>query len=390
MALLGEKDNHILRKQEWRLLSGSGATTSLTQESQSLMPSEYTHDTFLVKSFFSETEKYYLVLITNLKQCWCEKLKIEDIRQRSKLSLFVSFDFGLANVQWEFKLSPMLASTGLHGQDPEANLSDDDLFSHVTQKNTKGKSGPKRGRLFLEDSDAEGQDGEDKPEDGEHERNITDVLHGLQGSSDIGAIGMSVMYDHLLLPLISLTNAYRKQIKALEVVIKSKENEVMEALEMLEQNGINYHNRRKATERYDKSWTESKIQEHIEQLVRPQLVGPSELFSDKKIAALCSIITKNAAHQELGPGLPLDNGTLSQGSTSQGSSRRSGGANNASLTLQRDFATIPVSSDTRGADHTSGKTSKQMEELERRRLLQEQLDKEKAAKEKSRKKKKLF
>ncbi|KAG0266580.1 hypothetical protein BG011_001769 [Mortierella polycephala] len=291
-------NNDILRKQEWRLLFGSDTTTSLTQASQSLLPSEYKHDTFLVKSFFSETEKYYLVLITNLKQCWCEKLEIEDIRQRSKLSLFVSFDFGLASVQWEFKLSPMLASTGLHGQDPEINLSDDDdgLFSLATRKNTKGKSVSKRGRLFLEDSDAEGQDGGGKTVDEEHERDITDVLHGFQDSSNTGVAGMSVMYDHLLLPLISLANAYRKQTKALEVVIKSKESEVMEALEMLEQNGINYHNRRKATERYDKSWTESKIQE----------------------------------------------------------------------------------------------TSKQIEELERRRLLQEQLDKEKAAKEKSRKKKRLF
>jgi len=71
---------------------------------------------------------------------------------------------------------------------------------------------------------------------------------------------MSIMFDHMILPLITINNAYHKQIKNLEAIIKSKENEVVEALEMLEQSGIGYHNRRKATEKYDKSRAEAKLQ----------------------------------------------------------------------------------------------------------------------------------
>ena len=96
MTCLSKKDNHILLSQEWRLLFGTGTTTqggtttepisgSLPSDDGPTVPPAYRQDTFLVKSYFSESDMYYLVLVTNLKQCWCEKLTIEEIRQRSKV-----------------------------------------------------------------------------------------------------------------------------------------------------------------------------------------------------------------------------------------------------------------------------------------------------------------
>lgn len=217
----------------------------------------------------------------------------------------------MANVQWEFKLSPMIQATGTrhhHGQSSssEAELSDNDaegnasLFPRgLSQLISSPKA--KRTRKFLEDSDEEGEEG-----NGEGSSNSQGTQQGVTGShggnsnnsSGLSkADGMSMMFDHLILPLISLTNAYRKQVRGLEVVIKSKENEVVEALEMLEQSGVGYHNRRKATERYDKLRSETRLQENIEQLIRPQMFGPKELFSDKLVPVLCSIVSKNAAGQ---------------------------------------------------------------------------------------------
>lgn len=68
------------------------------------------------------------------------------------------------------------------------------------------------------------------------------------------------MFDHVILPLISLANVYRKQVKTQESVIKAKENEVYEALEILELSGINHRNRRRATEPYHKGAAETKVQ----------------------------------------------------------------------------------------------------------------------------------
>jgi len=97
MTRLSKQDNDTLRKQEWRMLfntqhvaaiAGSSASASaaasmgLPQEGHF---SEHGQDTFLVKTFFSESEMYYLILLTNLKQCWYEKLEIEDIRERSQV-----------------------------------------------------------------------------------------------------------------------------------------------------------------------------------------------------------------------------------------------------------------------------------------------------------------
>ncbi|KAF8928135.1 hypothetical protein BGZ58_009866 [Dissophora ornata] len=401
MTPLSRKDNDLLRNQEWRLLFGlassaahapstsaHGSGASLPSEGQ--LPATYAQDTFLVKSVFSETEKYYLILVTNLKQCWYEKLEIEDIRQRSKkiksfayeedsqlealllslsaifattehhdtasaastfakriieihddkLPLFVEFDFGLATAHWEFKLSPMIQATLSSHKSPsssELELSDNDepLLRRTSSKSKrKADATTNRIRNFLEDSDV---DDEDIDGDDDHGNNATGKRAG-------GVDGMSVMFDHLLLPLISLTNAYRKQVKSLEAVIKSKENEVVEALEMLEQSGVAYHNRRKATERYDKAHAEARLQEGIEQLIRPRLVGPKELFSEKNIPVLCSVVSRNAADQDATlPSLTDKEGVLSQGASSSSqtapgllSSKRTGagsGADGATISL---------------------------------------------------------
>ncbi|KAF9147675.1 hypothetical protein BG015_010654 [Linnemannia schmuckeri] len=379
MARLTRKDNDTLRKQEWRLLfvpgsgisSASSAAAAAAAQGSSAsqphsqtgiaVPEDYAQDTFLVKAFFSETEKYYVVMLTNLKQTWYEKLELYAIRERSKLIrsfayeedaqmealllslstvfttahdfpaasktsatpskqilqgrhgklyMIVGFEFGLATMYWKFKLSPMIASASDVSRSlalkTAATFSQSPLFPTnlsqlIDDVNDGGGSGSglgaktgangnnKRGRrTFLEDSEDEyddNQPGEFAPE-GDYE------LDEDQRNAD----GVSVLFDHLVLPLISLNNAYRKQTRTLEAVIKNKESEVVEALELLEQHGIGYHNRRRATERFDKTRMDTKLQGAI----------------------------------------------------------------------------------------------KEAEELERRRVLQEQLDKEKAEKERSRKKKKLF
>ncbi|KAF9287871.1 hypothetical protein BGZ68_001149 [Mortierella alpina] len=437
MTQLSKQDNDTLRKQEWRLLFGaqavaiSGSSTS-SAASMSLLedalPSEHAQDTFLVKTFFSETEKYYLILLTNLKQCWYEKLEIEDIRERSqsiksfayeedsqleallvslsaiftvqqdtttttpldpgtkrhleqhgeKLSLVVGFIYGIASVQWEFKLSPLLATSG-----NRHILLDDREHNHSSSlkrksKKTKDQGTEQRLRNFLEDSDLEDDDDDQPPQQPQEHAQVD---------------GMSVLYDHLVLPLISLTNAYRRQAKSLETVIKAKENEVFEALEMLEQSGTGYHNRRRATERYDKARTETKLQEDLEKQIRPQISGPRELFSDRKVSAFCSIVAKNAAEKDpslasLGEiGNSQDQSMASQSSVPRTNARAGGVAESSStLTVPRpEGDNAPT-----GGEGLGTKPSKRSEELERRRLLQERLDREKIEKERAPKKKKLF
>ncbi|KAG0007387.1 hypothetical protein BGZ80_004717, partial [Entomortierella chlamydospora] len=86
MTRLNRKDNDLLRNQEWQLLFKPGPNNTSSSSSEiPPLPSRFAQDTFLVKSVFSESnEKYYLILVTNLKQFWYEKLQIEDIRERSK------------------------------------------------------------------------------------------------------------------------------------------------------------------------------------------------------------------------------------------------------------------------------------------------------------------
>ncbi|KAF9928569.1 hypothetical protein FBU30_002307 [Linnemannia zychae] len=351
MTRFTKNDNDILRKQPWRLLFTPGSITTSDSSStpstashephlqaSNTVPEEYAQDTFLIKAFFSESEKYYIVMVTNLKQTWYEKLEIDLIRERSKLirsfayeedaqlealllslstvitgtdssvssvSKQASFEFGLATMSWKFKLSPMIISTSNISSSlvrkTAATYSQSSLFppnlSQLIDDVNAGDSGlgldtngnRKRGRrTFLEDSEDEYDDNDEQvfaPDDD------VELEYG-QRNAD----GVSTLYDHLILPLIALNNAYRKQTRTLEAVIKNKESEVVETLELLEQHGIGYNNRRRATEKFDKAKIDTKLQE----------------------------------------------------------------------------------------------AQKEAEELERRRTLQEQLDKEKAEKEKSRKKKKLF
>ncbi|KAF9358223.1 hypothetical protein BGX26_002227 [Mortierella sp. AD094] len=466
MTRLNRIDNGLLRNQEWRLLFRPGPNNTSSSSSEiPPLPTKFAQDTFLVKSFFSESnEKYYLILVTNLKQFWYEKLQIEDIRERSKkiksfayeedsqlealllslssiftsgsdsssalaspaprwieknkekLALIVEFKFGLANVQWEFNLSPMLEATGISHHNhfsnsvlSKPNLLNEELSLQSIMPDWTQPTG-KRARYLLEDSDDDGdiedvdqdgigsdnQDGSDGDDnDNDDEDNIGYRSNKKRKKVD----GMSVMFDHLILPLISLTNAYHNQIRGLEAVVKSKENEVVEALEMLEQSGVGYSNRRKATERYDKARAEAKLQKDIELLTRPHLFGPKELFSDKNVPGLLSIVSKNAANRDT-PLSSFERSTISsqgvsslsqnaRGISSSQSARRSGDVGTMSQP-----ATAGLAGDSENAaastDGSSAKAAKEAEELERRRVLQEQLDKEKAEKEKSRKKKKLF
>ncbi|KAG0318523.1 hypothetical protein BGZ99_005620 [Dissophora globulifera] len=431
MQPLSRKDNDLLRNQEWRPLfdptsspSNKQTLTSahpnnlLSFPSEDQLPAVYAQDMFLVKSYFSESDKYYLLLVTNLKQCWWEKLEIEDIRERSKRIRSFAYEEDSQLEALLLSLSSIFSSTD-HHTDPSAApafdqrriekhngkllspTSDSDdpatdkaLLSnrHTSaskRKNTHGENS--RLRNFLEDSDNE---------DEQDPAAAADEMDDESRRSKMKVDGMSVMYEHLLLPLISLTNAYRKQIKGWEGTIKAKEHEVIEALEMLEQSGVGYHNRRKATERYDKAQAEARLQKDIEQSLRPQVSEPKELFSDTKVLALCSIVSRNADDQGMSPNFTPPSSLNSEVRSSQDPSSsqtvrdqssslsvRRGGADGTSASFPTDSAA--------GAEVTEhgpsgNKAAKQAEELGRRRVLQEQLDKEKADKERARKKKKLF
>jgi hypothetical protein len=199
--------------------------------------------------------------------------------------MIVGFEFGLATMFWKFKLSPMIASTANVSRSLAlkttatccqlplfaTNLSEliDDVGAGSgsgsdTRASTNGNR--KRGRrTFLEDSEDEYDDNEAR----EFAPDAEDELEDDQKNAD----GVSILFDHLILPLIALNNAYRKQTRTLEAVIKNKESEVVETLELLEQHGIGYHNRRRATEKFDKARVDTKLQEVTTRLVLLQVVS---------------------------------------------------------------------------------------------------------------------
>ncbi|KAF9213822.1 hypothetical protein BGZ59_004787 [Podila verticillata] len=420
MDRLTKQDNDALREHEWRLLFEEAANI---QDGD--VPEDFAQDTFMVKTQFTESsaDKEYLILLTNLKQLWVEKLDMEQIRRRSKkiksfdyeddsqieallqslsaifsteklasasnskprvevrddnkLSLFVVFDFGLASVQWEFKLMPMLSASSA----PAISLTEVTRESALTSIRKKNlESTRKRGRttMVLENSDDE-----------EYDDGNSNTLDLEDGQEDVEYVdGMSVFYDHLMLPLISIVNVYRHQVKSQESVIKAKENEVFEALELMEQSGVNHRNRRRVTEPYVNADADAKLQSNLERQRKPQ-AGPRELFSDKKIPMLCSIVTKNARPKHISSGTfsasQLDQNSLSQYpsstpiSISSGSAsgpRHGNGATSSLLHVEQE--SVPKGS------------SKAEEELERRRQLEEKLEKEKEILVKKGKKKKLF
>ncbi|KAG0093238.1 hypothetical protein BGZ93_003312 [Podila epicladia] len=421
MDQLTKQDNDALREQEWRLLFEEAANIR-----DGDVPENFSEDTIMVKALFIESsaDKEYLILLTNMKQLWMEKLDMHQIRRRSKkirsfdyeddsqlealllslsaifstdkqtsasnskrriearednkLSLFVSFDFGLASVQWEFKLMPMLSVASAPAISLAAATQENALagirqiFSESTRKRGRTK-------VVLENSDDEEYD-----EGLIHNNNTLDLEDSQEDVEYVD--GMSVLYDHLILPLVSIVNVYRHQIKSQESVIRAKENEVFEALELMAQSGINHQNRRRVTEPYVKADADAKLQSNLELLRKPQS-GPRELFSDKTIPRLCSIVTKNARPKDIPSGTfassQLDQNSLSQYpsnipltiSSSSSSGARHGDA--MSTVPQVEQENVP-------------KTSLKAEELERRRQLEDKLEKEKEDLVKKPKKKKLF
>lgn len=87
MDRLTKQDNDALREQEWRLLFEDAANIQ-----DGVMPENFSQDTFMVKTLFTESsaDKEYLILLTNLKQLWVEKLDMEQIRRRSKVKTKLS------------------------------------------------------------------------------------------------------------------------------------------------------------------------------------------------------------------------------------------------------------------------------------------------------------
>ncbi|KAG0359032.1 hypothetical protein BG005_001473 [Podila minutissima] len=421
MDQLTKQDNDALREQEWRLLFEEAANI---QDGD--VPEIFSQDTIMVKTLFMESsaDKEYLILLTNMKQLWVEKLDTEQIRRRSKnirsfdyeddsqlealllslsaifsndkqtsastskrriearednkLSLFVGFDFGLASVQWEFKLMPMLSAASA----PAISLIEATQETALTGiRKIFTESTRKRGRtkVVLENSDDEEYD-----EGLLHSNNTLDLEDGQEDVEYVD--GMSVLYDHLILPLISIVNVYRHQVKSQETVIRAKENEVFEALELMAQSGINHRNRRRVTEPYVKADADAKLLSNLERLHKPQS-GPRELFSDKTIPKLCSIVTKNARSKDIPSGTfaasQLDQNLLSQYPSS------------IPLTISSSSSSGPrhgdaVSSVTQVEQENVPKASLRAEELERRRQLEDKLEKEKEDLVKKPKKKKLF
>ncbi|KAG0027913.1 hypothetical protein BGZ81_005156, partial [Podila clonocystis] len=217
-----------------------------------------------------------------------------------------------------------------------------------------------------------------------HDSNTLDLEDGLEDVEYMD--GMSVFYDHLILPLISIVNVYRHQVKSQEMVIRAKENEVFEALELMEQSGINHRNRRRVTEPYVKADADARLQSNLERLRNPQS-GPRELFSDKTIPKLCSIVTKNARPKDV-PAGTVSASQQDQNSFSQYPSSIPITISSSSSSGTRHGDALP--SLPQVEQENVPKVSLRVEELERRRQLEDKLEKEKEDLVKKPKKKKLF
>ncbi|KAF9582099.1 hypothetical protein BGW38_000644 [Lunasporangiospora selenospora] len=295
------------------------------QDLPTQIPLKFSWDTFLIKTYFSEVEKSYLVLLTNLKQCWFEKLNLWDIRERSKRiksfaydedsqieALILSLSTIFTEEQEKDKDAFSIAQRRLDKKPGNAyNMNNamttgGHLFENESGTKANGSNvlhsvtTTKRRRLFLEDSDDdtplkdphqpidenspedstddENDNGDDSDSEDDIDRQgigavntfIQEGLTSIQESQERSqrrrrrrrrAIdGPTALFDHLVSPLISVTNAYKKQVRMLEAIIKSKENEVFEALEIMEQSGVNHHNRRRVTQPYQKGDMETKLQ----------------------------------------------------------------------------------------------------------------------------------
>ncbi|KAF9299524.1 hypothetical protein BGZ74_008882 [Mortierella antarctica] len=365
MDQLTKQDNDTLREQEWRLLFEEAANI---QDSD--VPEIFSQDTIMVKTLFMESsaDKEYLILLTNMKQLWVEKLDTEQIRRRSKK--IRSFDY-----EDDSQLEALLLSlSAIFSNDKQTSASTSKRRIEAREDNKRGRT-----KVVLENSDDEEYD-----EGLLHSNNTLDLEAGQEDVEYVD--GMSVLYDHLILPLISIVNVYRHQVKSQETVIRAKENEVFEALELMAQSGINHRNRRRVTEPYVKADADAKLLSNLERLHKPQS-GPRELFSDKTIPKLCSIVTKNARPKDIPSGTfaasQLDQNLLSQYPSS------------IPLTISSSSSSGPrhgdaVLSVTQVEQENVPKASLRAEELERRRQLEDKLEKEKEDLVKKPKKKKLF
>ncbi|KAG0234425.1 hypothetical protein BGW42_006635 [Actinomortierella wolfii] len=277
-----DEDMDLLRQQEWRLLFAS------KQQAASNTPSSLSDATFLIKGYFAPAQHLYLIMITDLRQCWVEKMEREDIRERSMsiktfdyeddsqleellktlesifakehtpaatrrlevdeknmLTLRDEFKYGLAKAEWHFNLSPTIDY-----HNTSASGGSRPTTSSTTTKLWDQNVFDVRYPSFLNRNQQQQQRTTD-----------FDLQENEQHDSIVS--GPLLMYEHLSLPLVAILNAYRKQVRNLESVIKSKELEVRELLDLLEVNGIANQHRHRATEPYRSKDTESPVVANI-------------------------------------------------------------------------------------------------------------------------------
>ncbi|KAF9976382.1 hypothetical protein BGZ73_008660 [Actinomortierella ambigua] len=402
----------LLRGQEWRLLFAS------KQQSASNTPPALSDATLLVKGYFAPASHFYLVMVTDLQQCWVEKMEREDIRERSmsiktfdyeddsqleellktlesmfskghtppatrhlkigdnnSLELRDEFKYGIANAEWSFNLSPTMGQldaglpkrTNTGGRELWDRPAFDKQYPSFLNRNARQRE------QSTMDSDLQ----EDE-EDG-------DILNG-----------PLLMYENVSLPLITVLNAYRKQVRILENVIKSKETEVKELVDLLDVNGISHQQRLRATEPYRPKDVESpavvNVRADVRRQNRPAATGPWDLFSDAAIQSLCSIVSKNAANKSLHhpSQVPSSLDSLSQPlSQNPLSSQVMESLRSGTQSLRSEGQATPAPEQP-ASPRVDKQTKAEQEELERRKKLQERLERERIEREKKPKRKKLF
>ncbi|KAF9166345.1 hypothetical protein DFQ26_008140 [Actinomortierella ambigua] len=432
-------DVDLLRKQEWRLLFAS------KQQSASGTPPSLSDATFLVKGYFAPAEYYYLLMVTDLQQCWIEKMELEDIRERysyfvcfaidlpeqsittfdydddeqleellktlesmfakghspsaarrlelgdkNTLVLHDQFTYGIASGKWEFKLSPTVSHDHVEIQDrPTSDDSEDDSEDDIWGSSNPVPKYYRENPMFLSREQREYLR--------EEKEAMLEKEAKLEKEPRRDAVdGPTLMYENLSLPLITVLNAYRKQVRVLESVIKSKEAEAKELIGLLDVNGIAHQQRHRATEPYRSKDAESpviaNVKSDVQKQIRPAASGPWDLFSDSVIQSLCGIASKNAANKSShNPSqVPSSLDSLSQPisqntwSSQAMDSLRPGTSSRHS---ERPVAAAPEQPASLKVDK---QTKAEQEELERRKRLQERLEQERLEREKKPKKKKLF
>ncbi|CAG8454063.1 216_t:CDS:2 [Dentiscutata erythropus] len=213
--------------------------------------------TYLIKSIFKND--FYLVLVTDLRRVWFEELRGIAIIARAK-----EIETGLDTTD-ELQLPNLLTllSELLKVQKQDSTYD----FNLKTSINLGLAS---LRWLFS-----------------------CEMISSSQESENLGINvldGQSVLYQHFILPMMHVMLEYREQANILETMIKDKENEVSEVLELLNKAKSSNDDRKHKTEPFD--------EERLDQIAKNKIVlpvdYPNRIFSDSKTRLFFKNVTEKS------------------------------------------------------------------------------------------------